>query len=349
MLAISSIIVFSVAAVAADMPDIPEWTRNPPENPNDLEIKLKEDGYENVFRYPLQWVDSVAVSGMPGLRNVVTATRTIRNREHALLVYYFGTEAQAKSLFENYARNFRGMMAAGAVKGDIISGSDTFSISYDTKERDGSTYYRLSGKVLTQGNIDNSTASVPASDMKKTVTKAGNEQAVKAWLAAPVETPPKSVLSKSDIDIFVKNHNELEKIMNRYENDLASVETMFEEAFGNAILKGNNAALTEAILKIRNFPVPDGLRSELAKFGLGDNAFEKIQVITYGGGIFANFGSMSSVMPEYGSEKIEIAISEIFMLPGKVTLSDGFRAAIHENDLELIISRIADLTPLIGD
>ena len=341
------IIVFTFIADAAQ-PNIPEWTKKPPENPNDLVKKLEEEGYEDVLGYPLPWVNSLASDSMPGLRGVVTATRTEGGKFNIFLVYYFEAEEYAKKLFEDGGLSFKAWRMAGIFKGEIVSSSDTVSIS-DPSGR--SAFYRIAGKVVTQGNIENADTAVSVAVPKSTTPQ--DEQAILSWLAAPVQIPPKAVLSKSDIDIFVKNHVEIQKIGRKYSDAQETIENLFTEAFAKVMAKGDSDALTEAILRIRNFPVPAGLRSELSKLGLGENAFEKLHVILYGGGMYAQTVPMISAIPEYGSEEMEMALEENITLHGSMMflgdLEKGLKAAIHENDMALISSRIADILPLLND
>lgn len=345
LFALITIIACTFTAYAAQ-PNIPEWTKNPNENPNDLMKKLTEEGYENVLGYPSPLINSLASDLMPGLRGVVAAILTEHGKLTSFLIYYFEAEEHAKKCFEDSISSLEDMRTIGLIKGGIDSSADTVSISDPAGK---SAYYRLSGKVMTHGNVENIDTTLLFDVPKPTSPKSYNEQAVLSWLATPVQTaPPKAVLSKSDIDIFVKNHSELERAMNKYSDILEPIENVLGEAFGKLMMKGDNNAIKEAILKIRNFPVPDGLRSELSKFGLGDNAFEKIQVITFGGGAFTN-APINSAMPEYGSEEMEMALEEDIALHGVMMALGDLKAAIHENDIELLSSRIADLLPLLDN
>ena len=342
--------VFTLAGYAADDGrfNIPEWTQNPPDNPNDLVAKLKEEGYENVTGMPVSVVNSISAEEMPGLRGIVSATRTEGGKLHVISVNYFNTKEQAKEQFDT-SRVFLTLMAqgTGAGKSGIVSSSDTVSFTAPDGQYN---YYRLSGRVMTSGNIENAPAADPTAEKKSAKPKTGNEQATREWMATKVQSPPKAVLSKSDIDIFVKNHSKIEKILNKYGDELEPVDDMFEKAFGmmilNGVSKGRSAELAESLLKSRNFPVSAGLRSELSKLGLGDNAFEKIQVIVYGG-MFARISTMKLTIPEYGSDEMEIALEENPMLGGQMALFGSFESAIHENDMQLISSRMKDLLPLL--
>jgi len=144
----------------------------------------------------------------------------------------------------------------------------------------------------------------------------------------------------------VKKHSEIENILNKYGDELAPVKSMLEEKILYMVAKGVNTELTESLMKIRNFPVSAELRSELSKLGLGDNAFEKIQVIVFGG-MFAQTAMMTSTAPEYGSEEMEMALAENPTFSGQMALVGNFKSAIHENDMRLISSRMNDLMPLL--
>ena len=143
------------------------------------------------------------------------------------------------------------------------------------------------------------------------------------------QAQPKAILSKSDIDNFVKNYNAIEKVLDAHEDEFSSLEMDFSGMDGKDV--------TAQIAKIRSFSVSAGLRSKLAAFGLGNNAFEKCMVILYGIGVvymeemFASFG-------KEGGEEMTAMIKEQI---------NPMKAAIHQGDLTLITSRKADILPIL--
>jgi len=138
---------------------------------------------------------------------------------------------------------------------------------------------------------------------------------------------PKAVLSASDIDAFIKNYTEIGSTLEAYEDALSSINVDVSNLEGKAI--------TDAINKARGFAVPAELRTKLASFGLGNNAFEKCVVIIYG---------MASIFMEefVAAFEEEMGINEQSAEVRKQTI-DPIKAAIHANDLKLISSRKTEL------
>ena len=183
-----------------------------------------------------------------------------------------------------------------------------------------------------------STATVPA--ITATVV---NEQAAPSQSAPSIQTPPKAVLSKSDIDIFVKNFVKIQTItedMGKYDKELALTMNKLDEVDGDE--------LKSLLLKIRHYPVPAKLGSELSKLGLGDNAFEKMMVFSFGmAAAFAD--QMGAVMSSLGSAETEQFFAAAPQFKKQMTLSKAYKAAIHESDMTLISSRIGEFMPFMDD
>ena len=80
----------------------------------------------------------------------------------------------------------------------------------------------------------------------------------------------KKVLSKSDVDNYVKNYEKIQEIMEEYSEEIESfVDPSEEDSFKSAI-------------KLRNASVSRNLQNELSKLGLGNNGFEKVIVLMFG-------------------------------------------------------------------
>ena len=358
---------------------IPEWTKTPPAYADEMVKKLEEEGYNAVLSsdstnrmYRAQLFDPDDEGGFGGL---VSATRNVGGKTRAMLVYYFLTNENAKAQFNAYRQLHSVMAAAGEING-LVSNSDT--ISYRDKAG-ASYYYRLSGNVLFYENDAEAAGAMKAMDfdtmafMENLGAFMNNKamaQESSSRTAASVHTPPVAVLSKLDIDNLLKNSKEIRKLIQEYEDKLGT------DLYGWNKVHGDD--LTSLFMEIRNTSVPADLRLKLSKFGMGDNAFEKIAVIIYGayaviaqGGIF-NMGdaaekelydqvaymyektyheSLPSEMPEDGSAEMELyrAVAPMFggypLLVENIhkSLLGDYESAIHKDDLALIHSRIDEL------
>ena len=148
------------------------------------------------------------------------------------------------------------------------------------------------------------------------------------------QAQPKAVLSKSDIDNFVKNFVEVQETLDAHDDELSSLEMDFSEMEGKSI--------TAAIAKVRSFPVSAGLRTSLARFGLGNNGFEKCMVILYGMSVLY-LEEMFAGMSGGGQGALDMGEEMAAMIKGQVA---PMKTAIHANDFSLLSSRKGDLLPL---
>ena len=143
------------------------------------------------------------------------------------------------------------------------------------------------------------------------------------------QAQPKAILSRSDVDNFVKNFDDIQEAMDEHEDELSSLTMDFSGMEG--------AKITAQIATIRGFAASAGLRAKLARFGLGNNAFEKCMVILYGMSVIyveQMFGMMGGEIDKDMAAMIDAQIKPI-------------KAAIHASDLSLVSARKDDLLPLL--
>ena len=143
---------------------------------------------------------------------------------------------------------------------------------------------------------------------------------------------PKAILSKGDVDSFIKNYEAIQETLEKHSEEFSSLELDFSNMEGKSI--------TDAVKKVRAFPVPAPLRGELAKFGLGNNAFEKCMVIIYSISVVFMEEMFNSMGGAAGNAEIAAVIKNQV---------DPIKAAIHSNDMKLITSRKDELLPLMGN
>ena len=143
------------------------------------------------------------------------------------------------------------------------------------------------------------------------------------------QAQPKAVLSKSDIDNFVKNFEAIQETLDSHEEEFSSLEMDFSGMDGRSI--------TAQISKIRSFPASAELRKKLAAFGLGNNAFEKCMVILYG--ISVVYMEQMFAVPGGEIDKEMAAMIDEQIKP--------IKSAIHAGDMSLIFSRKDDLLPIL--
>lgn len=144
------------------------------------------------------------------------------------------------------------------------------------------------------------------------------------------QAQPRAVLSKTDIDNFVKHYAAISEAM----SSLSSL---------NMDLEGKNETdIKTAIAKARSMNIPADLSAKLAKFGLGNNAFEKCIVVS--------FGIMAVFMEEMFAGFMGLAGTDQSADDGtaefKKTIA-AMKTSIHANDYNLISSRKEELIALM--
>jgi hypothetical protein len=156
------------------------------------------------------------------------------------------------------------------------------------------------------------------------------------FLAFAQGTPAK-VLSAKDLDAFIANYAALDaalaRLGDRYDSylDISVPETASE----------NPAAITESIARLRAAVPPPELSSLMKKYGLGANGVEKYIVISYG------FGALyfAKTMNEGFAGKNLTPNLRVYIDENNRTFA-AMRAAIHKDDLALIVSRLDALIKL---
>jgi hypothetical protein len=157
----------------------------------------------------------------------------------------------------------------------------------------------------------------------------------KIWLAAVLicagvfafaQAQPKAILSNADIDNFVINHKAIGEILEAHTLELSKLNLKFEGV--------EKKDIPAVFAKIRSHKASAKLQNELAKCGLGNNAFEKSVVLS--------FGTMIAVLDIFAAMAEELGMSE----QAKEQI-DPLKAAIHANDLKLITLRQEELLPLV--
>jgi hypothetical protein len=147
------------------------------------------------------------------------------------------------------------------------------------------------------------------------------------------QAKPKAVLAKSDIDNFLKNYEKIVQIIDSHDSEFSSIDMDLSDKEGRE--------LTDAILKARNFSVSAKLREELSALGMGNNGFEKCLVIIFGTGIAFLENMIASIKNMDGGadskELDEIIKNQI----------NPIKAAIHDSDYKLIVSRKDDLMSIL--
>ena len=143
------------------------------------------------------------------------------------------------------------------------------------------------------------------------------------------QAQPRAVLSKADIDNFVKNYAAIDEVM----SSLPSGDT--------DIKMDDNEDIGASVAKARNAKIPADASAKLARLGLGNNGFEKCIVISFGTTavfseeMFKAFAESGLDMNEGGSDFMKNIAA--------------MKAAIHINDYNLIKSRIDDLVAVMQD
>ena len=145
------------------------------------------------------------------------------------------------------------------------------------------------------------------------------------------QAQPKAILSKADVDTFVKNYAKINEILDSYDAELSSLDTDFSGMAGKTI--------TDMINKARNFSVSAKLRGDLAKFGLGNNGFEKCMVIIYG--MTAIY--MEEILKGVGGGDNSKEVND--MIKNQI---NPMKAAIHAGDFKLITAQKDALIALLN-
>ena len=143
------------------------------------------------------------------------------------------------------------------------------------------------------------------------------------------QAQPRAVLSKADIDNFVKNYAAIDEVM----SSLPSGDT--------DIKMDDNEDIVASVAKARSAKIPADVSARLARLGLGNNAYEKCIVISFGTTavfteeMFKAFAESGLDMNDGGSDFLKNIVA--------------MKAAIHANDYNLIKSRMDDLLTVIQD
>ncbi|MDR3200885.1 MAG: hypothetical protein LBT68_05445 [Spirochaetales bacterium] len=147
--------------------------------------------------------------------------------------------------------------------------------------------------------------------------------------SAFAQAQPKQVLSKADIDNFIKNFEAIQEVLDSNQAEFSSLQKEFDASEG--------AELTAALAKIRALAVSPRLSSGLSRLGLGNNGFEKVMLIFY--------GLVAVIIEQTFQESAIAGQPEIAAMIAEQV--KPIKAAIHANDLSLISARAEELSPLL--
>ena len=143
------------------------------------------------------------------------------------------------------------------------------------------------------------------------------------------QVQPRAVLSNADIDNFVKNYTAISEIM----DSLPSADT--------DIKTNDDEDIRASVAKARGAKIPADVSARLARLGLGNNAYEKCIVISFG--MTAAFTEeMVNAMVASGMDTNE-GLSDFRK---KI---EEMKSSLHANDYNLIKSRIDDLVAVMQD
>jgi hypothetical protein len=152
-----------------------------------------------------------------------------------------------------------------------------------------------------------------------------------AGSAAAVQNVPK-VLSSTDIDAFIANFNKIDI-------ELSALGDKYDELFSGP--EDSSPAVLSAA--IHSSEVPPEVQSVFRKYGLGNNGFEKVMVITLGFTLL-EMDDMLALQAKDGQSadvkaSIDAALDQI----------KGMKSAIHSSDLALVDARREQLRPALTD
>ena len=143
------------------------------------------------------------------------------------------------------------------------------------------------------------------------------------------QVQPRAVLSNADITNFVKNYAAISEIM----DSLPSADT--------DIKMNDDEDIRASVEKARGAKIPADVSARLARLGLGNNAYEKCIVIS--------FGMTAAFTEEMVNAMVASGMDTDEGLSDFRKRIEEMKAAIHSNDYNLIKSRMDDLLTVIQD
>lgn len=149
------------------------------------------------------------------------------------------------------------------------------------------------------------------------------------------QTAPKKVLAAGDVDSFITNFSAMSAEFDALGNS-------YEDLIPPGAAEEDGISYSSLIAQVRATAVPSEVKAILKKYGLGENGFEKIMVITLG----CTALEMDRIVTLQSSDPSVPQEMKGYFDGAKSQIAE-MKSAIHPDDLALIKSKLATIIELL--